>query len=163
MVRMALPPGQHAIDRFPRFGTHREQPAPAVPDRPVLFGGLDGYWSYALLEDALQPDVLIAERLDGAPLDSDHGAPARLISPGQYGFVSTEHLCLVEPLAAAPKGGFGSAGGHSAFFLRLITRHPRARVWQEERDLRLPRRLTRPLFRALIPPIEYLCRRGGRR
>src|SRR5881227_1516256 len=48
------------------------------------------------IEDALAEDVLIAERLDGRPLDGDHGAPARLVSPEQYGFVSTKHLCRVE-------------------------------------------------------------------
>jgi DMSO/TMAO reductase YedYZ molybdopterin-dependent catalytic subunit len=26
-----LPPGQHAIDRFPRFGTHLHDPAPTIP------------------------------------------------------------------------------------------------------------------------------------
>jgi DMSO/TMAO reductase YedYZ molybdopterin-dependent catalytic subunit len=134
-----LPPGQHAIDGFPRFGTHLADPAPLVPSEPtielsgpveplvlpldelrslprreitadfhcvsgwsatglrwegvafetfyrsviepvlspgatithVVFAGLDGYRSVVTLEDALDPDVLIAENLDGQPLDSD--------------------------------------------------------------------------------------------
>ena len=33
---MTLPPGQHAIDGFPRFGTHFAVPPPAVPDHPVI-------------------------------------------------------------------------------------------------------------------------------
>ena len=48
------------------------------------------------IEDALAEDVLIAERLNGRPLDSDHGAPARLVSPNQYGYVNTKHLCAIE-------------------------------------------------------------------
>ena len=28
---MTLPPGQHAIEGFPRFGTHLHRPPPAVP------------------------------------------------------------------------------------------------------------------------------------
>ena len=53
------------------------------------------------IEDALADDVLIAEHLDGAPLDGDHGAPVRLVSPSQYGFISTKHLCRIE-LHTAP-------------------------------------------------------------
>jgi DMSO/TMAO reductase YedYZ molybdopterin-dependent catalytic subunit len=31
-----LPPGQGAIDGFPRFGTHFHHPPPAVPAQPTL-------------------------------------------------------------------------------------------------------------------------------
>lgn len=31
-----LPPGQHLIDVFPRFGVHLARTAPAVPVRPVI-------------------------------------------------------------------------------------------------------------------------------
>lgn len=31
-----LPPGQRALRRFPRFGTHLARPAPAVPVDPVI-------------------------------------------------------------------------------------------------------------------------------
>jgi DMSO/TMAO reductase YedYZ molybdopterin-dependent catalytic subunit len=47
----------------------------------VAFGGLDGYRSVVTIEDALAEDVLIAERLEGRPLDGDHGAPVRLVRP----------------------------------------------------------------------------------
>ena len=50
-----------------------------------------------------EPDVLLAERLDGRPLDGDHGAPVRLVSPGQYGYISTKHLCRIELHTAAPR------------------------------------------------------------
>src|SRR5437764_6177572 len=33
---VTLPPGQHLIDGFPRFGTHLARPAPAVPIVPVI-------------------------------------------------------------------------------------------------------------------------------
>src|SRR3954462_8433905 len=149
-----LPPGQRAIDDFPRFGTHLHRPAPPVPADPAIevggavaqsvavplaelaalprreltadfhcvsgwsatglhwegvafaafyrafiepalpsgaaiphlvFVGLDGDRSGATIEDALEDDVLLAQHLDGRPLDSDHGAPVRLLSPSQYG------------------------------------------------------------------------------
>jgi DMSO/TMAO reductase YedYZ molybdopterin-dependent catalytic subunit len=222
---MTLPPGQHLIGKFLRFGAHLARPAPAVPDNPmieisgavarpfglplatlaalprreltadshcvagwsatdlvwegvafetfyrmiiepsaqpdasvthVVFGGLDGYQSVTLLEDALAQDVLIAERLDGCPLDGDHGAPARLVSPDQYGYVSTKHLCRIELHTSEPADG-GSVA------LRLLKRHPQARVWAEERHRYLPAWSVRPIYRLISPPIAMLSARASRR
>ena len=118
------------------------------------FGGLDGYRCFALIEDALVDGVLIADRLDGRPLDSDHGAPARLVSPAQYGYKSTKHLCRIDvhTLEAPPP----------APRLRdvLFQDHPRARVWEEERNGALPTWFVRPLYRALKAPLLLLCGRG---
>jgi DMSO/TMAO reductase YedYZ molybdopterin-dependent catalytic subunit len=123
----------------------------------VVFGGLDGYRSVVSIEDALAEDVLIADRLDGRPLDGDHGAPVRLVSPKQYGFVSTKHLCRIELHTAEPAGVYASPA------LRLLAPHPRARVWEEERHRFLPAWSLRPGYRLLIPPIAFLCARGSRR
>jgi DMSO/TMAO reductase YedYZ molybdopterin-dependent catalytic subunit len=231
---MTLPPGQHRIKEFPRFGTHLNRPPPAVPANPTIevsgavvqpfavpladlatlprreliadfhcvagwsatglrwegvpfetfhrellepslstegpithvrFSGLDGFQSVLLLEDALAGDVLVADRLDGRPLDADHGAPVRLVSPGQYGYVSTKHLCRVELHASAPTQTLGSAHPLGRILLRgpLIERHPRARVWQEERHPYTPAWLLRPVYRLLIPPLRLLCARGYER
>ena len=122
----------------------------------VAFGGLDGYRSVARIEDALAADVLIAERLDGRPLDGDHGAPARLVSPSQYGFVSTKHLCRIELHTAAPTHADASLAD------RLLAEHPRARVWEEERHRHLPAWSVRPVYRLLIAPIAFLSARGSR-
>src|SRR5215207_1615017 len=62
----------------------------------LVFVGLDGYKSAMTIEDALAADVLIADRLDGEPLTGDHGAPARLVSPRQYGYMNTKHLVRIE-------------------------------------------------------------------
>jgi DMSO/TMAO reductase YedYZ molybdopterin-dependent catalytic subunit len=157
-----LPPGQRAIDYFPRFGTGLDKPSPAPAADPVIdvavggdavarvavsdllamrrttvradfhcvagwtatdlrwegvrfsdfldavvsaghpyrrstshaqFAGSDGFTSVACLKDVLAEDVLIADHLDGDPLPLDHGAPVRLVSPHQYGYISTKHLC----------------------------------------------------------------------
>ncbi len=231
---MTLPPGQHPIEGFPRFGTHLHRPPPSVPVDPVIeiggavarsltlplaelerlprqqltadfhcvagwsatdlhwegvafevfyrrviepsvqpgtsithvaFGGLDGFESVVWIEDALAEGVLIADRLDGHPLDADHGAPVRLVSPHQYGYVSTKHLCRIELHTSAPSGALGSAHPLGRVLLRgpLIERHPRARVWQEERHPYTPARVLRPVYRLLIPPLRFLCARGSRR
>jgi DMSO/TMAO reductase YedYZ molybdopterin-dependent catalytic subunit len=222
---MTLPPGQRAVEGFPRFGTHLHRPPPAVPAEPaieiggavaepvavplaelgalprreltadfhcvagwsatglhwegvafatfhsrfiepavppgtavthVVFEGLDGHRSVAAIEDVLADDVLIAEHLDGRPLDGDHGAPARLVSPGQYGFMNTKHLSRIELHEGEPADLYTSAVD------RLLTAHPRARVWHEERHRHVPGRVLRLPYRLLIAPIRLLSARGSR-
>jgi DMSO/TMAO reductase YedYZ molybdopterin-dependent catalytic subunit len=223
-----LPPGQRAIDAFPRFGTHFHHAPPTIPAEPTLeiggavsepfalplaelrtmprreivadfhcvagwsveglrwegvpfaelhrdvlarratatvthvrFVGLDGHWSVALLEDVLHDDVLLAEQLNGQPLGPDHGAPLRLISPGQYGFINTKHLCRIELLAGEPASCVGSASAEAHLGLRLFgyKRFVRARVWREERHRFLPPLLVREISRWLIPGIRRLSAR----
>ncbi len=138
---------------------------PALPlGRPVthvVFCGLDGYRSVVSIDDALGDDVLIAERLDGRPLDSDHGAPARLVSPQQYGYVSTKHLYRIEVHTAEPKDLHRSRIRQLP--LRLLSPHPRARVWEEERHRYLPPWSVRRAYRATIAPFAYLSARGSRK
>ena len=132
-----------------------------TPITHLTFGGLDGHRSVVAIEDALADDVLIAEQLDGRPLDSDHGAPVRLVSPRQYGYISTKHLCRIQLHTGAPSG-IHAAHPVSRVVLRgpLIMPHPRARVWEEERHPYLPPRLLRPLYRLTIPFGVSLGRRG---
>ncbi len=230
---VTLPPGQHAVEGFPRFGTHLHQPPPDVPADPaiaisgavaepfsvlltelatlprreftadfhcvagwsatglrwegvafeafyrtvieptlepgapvthVVFGGLDGYRAVVSIEDALAEDVLIAEHLDGRPLHGDHGAPARLVSPRQYGFASTKHLCRIELHTAEPAENYGHTTRISRALMLppLFKRHPRSRVWEEERNGSLPAWAVRPVYRLITPPIAYLSARGRR-
>jgi DMSO/TMAO reductase YedYZ molybdopterin-dependent catalytic subunit len=128
------------------------------------FHGLDGFRAVLLLKDALADDVLLADRLDGRPLDGDHGAPLRLMSPGQYGFMSAKHLCRIELHTTAPDAGYGAPFRWMELALRhLITTHPRARVWEEERHRHLPGAVVRPVYGLLIPAIRRLSARGRRR
>jgi DMSO/TMAO reductase YedYZ molybdopterin-dependent catalytic subunit len=205
-----LPPGQRALDRFPRFGTNIGPP-PAVPLAPTIefadapgavavaalaslprrtlradfhcvagwstrglcwegvplaavlrpsaatthvrFEGADGHWAVMLLADALAEDVLLADRLDGAPLNAKHGAPVRLVAPAHYGFVNVKHLCRVELLTARPACSHGSASTVPGVALRLLgyRRFTRARVWEEERNAVLPAWSIRLVGRALGP------------
>lgn len=118
----------------------------------VVCRGLDGWTSTMLIEDALAEDVLLADTLDGRPLDGDHGAPVRLVSPRQYGHASVKHLSRLEVLTAAPPSAEGP----------LLRTHPRARVWEEERHGLLPGWVVRPVYRTLIAPIRSLSARGAR-
>jgi DMSO/TMAO reductase YedYZ molybdopterin-dependent catalytic subunit len=123
----------------------------------LAFVGLDGYRSVVLAADVLAPDVLLAEHLDGSPLGADHGAPLRLVSPAQYGYVSIKHLCRIEAHSAEPPMPRLSPVD------KLVESHPRARVWAEERNGSLPNWLVRPLYRAIKTPLLYLCTRNGGR
>ena len=230
MHEKTLPPGQRAIDGFPRFGTQLHASPPAVSAAPVIeiagavgepisvplarlttlprreltadlhcvagwsatdlrwegvafatlyhdviepvlttaspithvvFEGLDLYRSIVLLEDALGDDVLIAEHLDGRRLDGDHGAPLRLVSPSQYGFMSTKHLCRIELHTAEPAGRYHPSR-KTQLWLTLVKPHRRARVWEEERHRYLPATLVRPLYHRLVSTISSLSARGGR-
>ena len=124
----------------------------------LTFTGLDGFRSVLLLEDALAGDVLVADRLDGAPLDGDHGAPARLVTPRQYGYMNTKHLCRIELHPRAPSWPRHASRLRSGLLVPVAP-HPRARVDREERHARLPGWAVRDLYRRVILPI--LTRRMG--
>lgn len=123
--------------------------APGVTVTHIRCRGMDGWPSVLTIEDALADDVLVAEHLDGAPLDGAHGAPVRLVSPRQYGYMSVKHLCRIDLLTSAPRRREPV----------LFRTHPRGRVWEEERNGTLPTWLVRPLYRALIAPIRALSSR----
>lgn len=118
----------------------------------VVCCGSDGWRSVLLIEDALAPDVLFADRLDGRPLSRGHGAPIRVVSPQQYGYVSTKYLCRIEVHTAEPKGTPG-------YLMRVLSPHPRGRVWEEERHRYLPAWSLRRVYRATI---SIIVPRGNR-
>ncbi|GGV65915.1 sulfite oxidase-like oxidoreductase [Streptomyces longisporoflavus] len=118
----------------------------------LVFVGSDGMRALVLLEDALGEDVLVAERLGGEPLTGDHGAPVRLVSPWQYGYVNIKHLCRIEFHATEPRATDPWSP---------LAAHARARVWKEERHRRLPGRVVRPLYRGVVVVIRALSAKGG--
>ena len=124
---------------------------PATTVTHLVFRGWDGYGSIVRLEDALAEDVLIATRLDGQPLTPAHGAPVRLVSPSQYGFISTKHLRTIEVHTHKPR--------EDQPYAVLPRSHPRARVWSEERHPWFPNAVVRPIYRSLIRPIARLSAR----
>lgn len=53
--------------------------------RAVMFEGLDGFYSSVSLERATDDYAFIALDMNGVPLPSEHGFPARVILPDMYG------------------------------------------------------------------------------
>jgi DMSO/TMAO reductase YedYZ molybdopterin-dependent catalytic subunit len=124
---------------------------PAADAVAVIARGADGVQAVIDLRDALADNVMLADRLDGRPLDGLHGAPLRFVSPGQYGYKNIKHLTGLEVAHTFPKPGL------------LLGEHPRARVALEERDPWMNPQLYRLIGRALIPPILWLNRRSARK
>lgn len=136
--------------------------APGAEPTHVALVGRDGYRAVTLLEELLASDVLLALRLDGELLSPDHGAPLRLVSPHQYGYVNVKYLTRVELHEEDPGGPFHTAR-RTHLALRLVTPHLRARVAHEERHRHLPGRLVRPLYqrvgRSALPALAAARRR----
>jgi DMSO/TMAO reductase YedYZ molybdopterin-dependent catalytic subunit len=74
------------------------------------------------LEDALEPDVLLATGLGGAELPLEHGGPLRLVVPARYGWKSVKWLRGLE-ITAEERPGFWERRGF----------HRRGDPWADER------------------------------
>lgn len=101
-------------------------------------------------EDVDRPEVLLATHLDGRPLDRKHGAPLRLVSPGQYGYKNPKHLTELDFRWSEPTSTLGKK------------EHLRARVSAEERHATLPNWLLRIPYRLTVVPTALAAERGLR-
>lgn len=124
-------------------------PEPGVSH--ILVEGADGFRATLVLDDALDDDVMLADQLGGTALDSDHGAPVRLLSPKQYGYKSTKHLCCIELHTREPADGYRK-GVRRRFLKWLVTPHPRARVSEEQRHRYLPAWVVRGIYGKVLRP-----------
>ncbi len=60
------------------------------------------------IDKALDPDTLLATRMNGEPLEPSHGFPLRLLVPGWYGVASVKWLRRIEVLDRPFQGYFQS-------------------------------------------------------
>jgi DMSO/TMAO reductase YedYZ molybdopterin-dependent catalytic subunit len=58
----------------------------------ILAVGADSFERALPIAAALDPDVLVAVEMNGAPIPPSHGGPARLVVPGWYGMASVKWL-----------------------------------------------------------------------
>lgn len=77
----------------------------------VNFTAADGY-SETLPVATVQasPEILVAHQLDGKPLATQHGFPARIVIPGRYGMKGPKWLQQIE-LSAQARGGYWEGEG----------------------------------------------------
>ena len=88
----------------------------------VIFEAAHGYTSNVPLREAVAPDVLVAHRLDGAPLARAHGAPLRALVPSLYFWKSAKWLTAIR-FSAEDRPGYWETRGY----------HNHADPWKEER------------------------------
>lgn len=97
----------------------------AKPRASALFlRAFDGqkYDASLALDEALEPDVLLATGLGGVALPVEHGGPLRLVVPARYGWKSVKWLRGIE-LTAEERPGFWERRGF----------HRRGDPWADER------------------------------
>jgi DMSO/TMAO reductase YedYZ molybdopterin-dependent catalytic subunit len=83
------------------------------PEATALrFVSFDGEYTESLtLSQARRPDVLVAYELEGKPLSSNHGGPARLYVAPMYGYKSCKWLERIE-LTARVEPGYWEHNGY---------------------------------------------------
>jgi DMSO/TMAO reductase YedYZ molybdopterin-dependent catalytic subunit len=81
--------------------------------RALAFDSYDGADTESLtLDQAMRPDVIVAYRMLGAPITTEHGGPARLYVAPMYGYKSLKWLSSIRVVeVAAP--GFWEQNGYS--------------------------------------------------
>ena len=144
----------------PSRASSRGRRTGAGPGAPIthVFQGRDGYRSIVTRGRAGRGRAdRRAPRRPAA--GGDHGAPVRLVSPSQYGFISTKHLCRIEVHTAEPGGPTTAPAHPPGCGWSSPTRGPG--VGGGAQRLRPGLGATRA-YRLLIPPIRALAARGGR-
>jgi methionine sulfoxide reductase catalytic subunit len=80
----------------------------------VFYSG-DGVYDDSLtIEEALRDDTLLADQIDGKPLEPDNGLPLRLVLPGSYGYKDVKWVIRVEAITAEEYSGYWEDRGYPA-------------------------------------------------
>lgn len=88
----------------------------------VVFYGADGYSDRLHLSQALDPNSLIAYLLDGAPLPTAHGFPARLLIPGLYGMKNGKWLTRLQVISGDYQGYWEQRGWTPEAHVKMTSR-----------------------------------------
>jgi DMSO/TMAO reductase YedYZ molybdopterin-dependent catalytic subunit len=88
----------------------------------VIFEAFAGYTANVPLDEALQPNVLVAHQLDERPLSGPHGPPVRALVPDLYFWKSAKWLKGIR-FSAVDEPGYWEVRGY----------HNHADPWREER------------------------------
>ncbi|PRP90269.1 Sulfoxide reductase catalytic subunit YedY precursor [Enhygromyxa salina] len=80
--------------------------------RFVIFEAAHGYTANVPLADALADEVMVAHKLDGAPLTTEHGAPMRAVVPDLYFWKSAKWLTGIR-FVRRDESGYWERRGYS--------------------------------------------------
>ena len=79
----------------------------------VRFHSFDGIYTETLtMAQARRDDVIVAYELEGKPVSSAHGGPARLYVAPMYGYKSIKWLDRIEVTETEPPAGYWEARGY---------------------------------------------------
>jgi DMSO/TMAO reductase YedYZ molybdopterin-dependent catalytic subunit len=95
--------------------SHLLRTAQVLPNaRAVRFTSFDGVYTESLtMEQAMRPDVLVANSMLGGPVSDDHGGPVRLVVAPMYGYKSLKWLGGIE-VTAEVQPGYWEVRGYDA-------------------------------------------------
>ncbi len=122
-------------------GADQGRPAePPIPPGPISY-------ARSLPRDkALQPEVLIAYRMNGRDLPLDHGYPVRAVVPGHYGMAAVKWLTHVQAVRE-PFGGYWQTSdyGYWDYLDGMPVRRPLA-------EMKLKSEIARPRVYETVAP-----------
>lgn len=94
-----------------RLSALLEQAGVKAEATALRFVSFDGAYTESLtLAQARRPDVMVAYELEGKPLSSNHGGPARLYVAPMYGYKSCKWLDTIELTARVEPGYWEKRG-----------------------------------------------------
>ncbi|HEV2369059.1 MAG TPA: molybdopterin-dependent oxidoreductase [Acidimicrobiales bacterium] len=77
----------------------------------LAFDSFDGVYTESLtMDQAMRPDVLVADTFEGAPLSTAHGGPARLYVAPMYGYKSAKWLSGIRVVSDVEPGYWEQEG-----------------------------------------------------
>jgi DMSO/TMAO reductase YedYZ molybdopterin-dependent catalytic subunit len=82
----------------------------------------DEFSSGLPLDIALDDETLLVYEMNGAPLPPEHGAPARLLSPGRYGFKSAKWVVRLSPQTEDYADWYSQRGWNQQGLVRTMSR-----------------------------------------
>jgi DMSO/TMAO reductase YedYZ molybdopterin-dependent catalytic subunit len=80
------------------------------PNNWVVFTCADGYTAAIPITKAMDPNTLVAVYMNGGPLATAHGYPARMIVPGLYGMFHAKWVTKIEVVPGAFSGYWQQKG-----------------------------------------------------
>lgn len=107
-VRFTGTPLRHVLDRVGLEDGVEEIGFVGADEGQVGSGETVPFARSLPLDTALEPEVLLAWRMNGRPLPPEHGAPLRVVVPGWYAMASVKWLRRIEALREPFEGWFQS-------------------------------------------------------
>ena len=84
---------------------------PADPESYVAMATPDGEYYVGLdMESAMHPQTLLCYEMNGRPLEPQHGAPLRLVTPLKYGIKNIKRIGTIEFQRSRPKDYWAERG-----------------------------------------------------